>query len=491
MKEPYILRKAGDYITAKDWNDMQGIIREALNAHTHSGEADQGLKLTGEAIDSTTPLTVNGLDVTGDLKVDKSGNVGIGTKNPKARLTIQNGRTSSSAQADGKTFFVSGPLKAGTKYDGGIEFRNVALKQGVGFGSQSIYATGSNENQPLHIYARGTSPLTLNAYGGGNVGIGTDDPKARLDVRGEIFGKLWHSIEYTWVNGSNPVKMIPSTCGIAFLTYVQGKFAGGGEIVKVYVDQDGYWYLGGHQGGAGASIMAKARCIGMPPPDYRRLDQLPKAPVQKGLILQLSGDTYIGGDGWHDISGKHHQALKHPGCTMAKFFEVKNYSGKNFNVMRFDKNGGMILPDSLKVNKPFTIIIVDRYYGTVQGRTLQSRSAEVNWLIGKHSGHNGCYMGKAWLPGRLKADKNKFYINTASLNDNKASWYLDGESKSTIGGVVAPGQLGFCAAGTYGGEKSEADIAAVLIWDRVLSDKERQKVEKWLAEKYGIKLKHS
>lgn len=81
---------------------------------------------------------------------------------------------------------------------------------------------------------------------------------------GEIQGKIWYSNEYVWSNGQPEVKMGHSSKCIAFLTYVQGKFAGGGEQVFTYIKSDGYWYLGGRQGGAGADIVAKARCIGSP-----------------------------------------------------------------------------------------------------------------------------------------------------------------------------------------------------------------------------------
>ncbi len=81
---------------------------------------------------------------------------------------------------------------------------------------------------------------------------------------GEIQGKIWYSDEYVWRNGQSHIKMRHSSKCVAFLTYVQGKFAGGGEQVYTYVAGDGYWYLGGNQGGAGADIIAKARCIGSP-----------------------------------------------------------------------------------------------------------------------------------------------------------------------------------------------------------------------------------
>lgn len=81
---------------------------------------------------------------------------------------------------------------------------------------------------------------------------------------GEIQGKIWYSNEYVWSNGQPEVKMGHSSKCVAFITYVQGKFAGGGEQVFTYIKSDGYWYLGGKQGSAGADIVAKARCIGSP-----------------------------------------------------------------------------------------------------------------------------------------------------------------------------------------------------------------------------------
>ena len=116
------------------------------------------------------------------LTLLENGNVGIGTIDPKAKLTIQQGGTDAGDNAKGKMLFVSGPLKPGTKYDGGIEFRHDNLSQGIGIGYQSIYATGYNKDQPLNIYSRGNSPLTLNSYAGGNVGIGEKDPQRKLHI---------------------------------------------------------------------------------------------------------------------------------------------------------------------------------------------------------------------------------------------------------------------------------------------------------------------
>ncbi|MEW6095979.1 MAG: hypothetical protein AB1567_05585 [bacterium] len=101
------------------------------------------------------------------------------------------------------------------------------------------------------------------ALTGGNVGIGTTEPQTKLDVNGEIRGKLRYTAEeYVWKQGWSPVKMIHKDKGFCFLTYVSGKFEGDGECVKIYIDEDdGYWYLGGTSQQAG--VDAHARGVGI------------------------------------------------------------------------------------------------------------------------------------------------------------------------------------------------------------------------------------
>ena len=43
----------------------------------------------------------------------------------------------------------------------GVEFRHSNGSQGIGFGFNTIYATGSTENQPLYLKARGTRTVQL------------------------------------------------------------------------------------------------------------------------------------------------------------------------------------------------------------------------------------------------------------------------------------------------------------------------------------------
>jgi hypothetical protein len=114
--------------------------------------------------------------------------VGIGIQTPGARLTVINSGTNPGAYDDGKALFVSGTWGTGQSYDGGVEFRHDNLSQGIGFGYNTIYQTGTNANQDLNLISKGSGPLTLNAYGGatGNVGIKTTSPSYTLDVQGDI-----------------------------------------------------------------------------------------------------------------------------------------------------------------------------------------------------------------------------------------------------------------------------------------------------------------
>jgi hypothetical protein len=130
---------------------------------------------------SLNPATGSGLNISdGDgssrFFIGRStGNVGIGTHDPKAKLDIQQAvRTGTHPSIKG--LYITGDIGADKD---GVEFRHSNASQGIGFGYNTIYATGSNENQDLGLKARGT----------GQVRIESD-----LEVIGKLFGA---------VNGSN------------------------------------------------------------------------------------------------------------------------------------------------------------------------------------------------------------------------------------------------------------------------------------------------
>jgi hypothetical protein len=112
--------------------------------------ADSALRIRARVTDPVN------LDTTRLVIEQATGNVGISTINPAARLTIQQG------EANKKALLVSG--------DGGASIYNQAGNAGIDLLPDRI--TAAVDNQSLTIAARGTGALLLNPAGG-NLGMRT------------------------------------------------------------------------------------------------------------------------------------------------------------------------------------------------------------------------------------------------------------------------------------------------------------------------------
>jgi hypothetical protein len=167
------------------------------------------------------------------MAIDTSGNVGIGTTDPKQSLHVKGFMA---LEGSDHTYIEYYP-------DG---FSN-GRKAWMGFGNvNDNNLTISNQIAGAQIV------LQPNA--------GIVSVRGTLEVASEIRGKIAFSGPYRWEQGKPAVKLIHSSKGFAILSHVQGKFEGVGEFVRVYVASDGYWYLGGASGQVG--VTAEAYCIG-------------------------------------------------------------------------------------------------------------------------------------------------------------------------------------------------------------------------------------
>ena len=107
------------------------------------------------------------------------GNTGIGITNPGSRLSVGCMSTASAPASSGST----DPSQVATIYATNIGSGGYGLRVGVS------NTTGNSWLQSGKIDNYATNSNLLLNINGGNVGIGTTEPKAKLDVNGDIYSK--------------------------------------------------------------------------------------------------------------------------------------------------------------------------------------------------------------------------------------------------------------------------------------------------------------
>ena len=88
------------------------------------------------------------------------------------------------------------------------------------------------------------------------------EDRARSELRAFASSFAGEFSEYYWQQGQGARRMIPAGDGVCFLTFVTGRFEGGGEQVRVNVNSEGYWILSGASAQAG--VAARAMCWTFP-----------------------------------------------------------------------------------------------------------------------------------------------------------------------------------------------------------------------------------
>ena len=181
--KPFIERNAGDFITAKDWNEMQKSIRESINSHSHNGEADQGPLIDGDSIDIQKELTLKNAKVEKHLEagsVSVKGKIGINTDEPALDLDV-----TGDACVAGK-FGIGTPRPKGEHHVAGT----VVLGADKNNEKFIMHPRHADKGDFLHITHDKKDGSWEWEHGlvirrSGKVGINTSDPALPLDVSGD------------------------------------------------------------------------------------------------------------------------------------------------------------------------------------------------------------------------------------------------------------------------------------------------------------------
>jgi hypothetical protein len=156
------------------------------------------------------------------------------------------------------------------------------------------------------------------------------------------------------------------------------------------------------------------------------------------------------------------------------------------DVARFDASDDSLNPNSYSVAAPYTVVVA---YAprTTSGNHRTLNGATTNWLIGPRSGFHTFFAGSGFVSqthASAAATAGQYAVCVAQAGTSAGSGLfrvngVDCTQSNTPSGspgvVYIGGGVGLFA------EPSDADIAHVLVWPRLLSLTEIQAVEAWIA----------
>lgn len=166
QKEDGVAKLAGNPLSIEATGDATSL-RKAINFYESFADANPSWSISlnpriqpNDPASSNPGFTISDASGTNCLFIDRSSkNVGIGTVDPKGALDVQaDPRTGTHPK--NRILYVTGNSQEAD----GIEFRHSNGSQGIGFGYNTIYATGSNADQDLKLVARGKGNVVV---GGG------------------------------------------------------------------------------------------------------------------------------------------------------------------------------------------------------------------------------------------------------------------------------------------------------------------------------------
>jgi hypothetical protein len=212
--------------------------------------------------------------------------------------------------------------------------------------------------------------------------------------------------------------------------------------------------------------------------------------IRDGLVMYLDAgisNSYPGsGSSWFDLSGNGHNGTLTNGA---------GYSTQFGGVITFDGTNDYVeVPTPNMASSNYTVFGVARYVtvdsavypsSVEAGRIISARSN--NWLLGHWGGYTGNYFAEGWVSvvGAGDSDTNwKFLAGTGNISGDVYEFYQNGSFLfSNNGGSQGPNGFRF---GSYvgGSEFANAQLGAVLVYNRVLTRMEILQLTNYFRPRY-------
>ncbi|MEM7391231.1 MAG: LamG-like jellyroll fold domain-containing protein, partial [Verrucomicrobiota bacterium] len=225
----------------------------------------------------------------------------------------------------------------------------------------------------------------------------------------------------------------------------------------------------------------------------------PFLPVTEGLAfwLDASESSTVVADGLGNVTRWDDKSIHDPGGMFVLNGDPSYHPAAGPNgtgVVRFDGDDELGTNYDLdNVLTEFTMFSVARYTasGNVDGgsrRIIDSR--DKNWLFGFWGASHIRFFANGWV-FQGGNDNTDWHVHAGSINNSdQANFWADGNQyafdnngANDVFPNYTPGQL---RLGGAGAENSACEVAEVLVFDRILTDTERNAVGSYLKSKYGL-----
>lgn len=208
-----------------------------------------------------------------------------------------------------------------------------------------------------------------------------------------------------------------------------------------------------------------------------------KAPacINNGILAWYRADMGVNGVQWGDISGN--------GNNVTVVGDPDDTTGLvNFNkAIYYDGNDAHLVPAGAGVTTAYTIMGLASLQGTQNGRVFTSSVG--NKLIGWHNNGENGYYNEGWLRNISSITNNTRLYSIKRANSGSGPYEFKGNGALLSSGAASSGtSWNLDIGGSAYSEFSKVFVPEVFIYNRDLTPAEIQRLESYMALKYGITL---